>query len=851
MSLRAPTDRHHLMATASPPQSLDSAVDRLAVRSAIGAAVESSRVTVVSAPSGYGKSVAVGEWARTVPMPVAWLTLSRFDRDPVRLLAAVVRAVRSIAVRTGDPAYLELLTIDPHSADVAASYEAVCLAVAALESPVALVIDDVQRAGDQIGEGIIGALVEAAPSTLRLVLVGRDRLRLHLKKLELQGEVRELGVDLLRFDADEVAAVAAALGQECAPAEASAIIAATEGWPAAVRLTLLSASGAAPGDSLTDFVAEEILEPLPVPLREFVLAATVYPELTVANAVAITEEPDAAALLEECIRRALFLERFGDAHKAPVYRWHSIFRSECMALLTRRDPAQVATLQRRAAGVLAHVDPVAAVDQALRAGDAAYAVEILLESWVSIVAGPHGGTTLGRICSVLPATWATDPRVRFIRACGVDLVGDRADAQRQYVRAAGLIDPADHEAEQIRDLAGLLLVDDHASLAAIADRVRNDLEASELTGPRRVATLWLLGMTEVRLRHRPQLAARTLEAAEREATALGDALLARRSAGQLAFAHAFMGEFERAEAVLARLQEVSGTVDGWDTFLGGAESAAAGWVAYWRADFTAADRHFRLIIDGGPASSAFSGIARMYLAFIAAAVGDAAQRSEATELLRGLLTSETHGVPWPAYRLISLAKLAEAEGRAQRAGIIARRFEFVTNIPAVGVMVAELLRRTGDDRAALSLLEQVRSVAAPYVRVSAGVVAALVQRGRGNTSAAHEILERTLQVAAPLHLLRPFVDDEPLLRTLLIEHTAWGTHFEPFLAAATRSPASMATEALSEREREILGYLRTTMTASEIAADLHLSINTVKTHLRALYRKLGVSSRREAVRVGS
>ena len=99
-------------------------------------------------------------------------------------------------------------------------------------------------------------------------------------------------------------------------------------------------------------------------------------------------------------------------------------------------------------------------------------------------------------------------------------------------------------------------------------------------------------------------------------------------------------------------------------------------------------------------------------------------------------------------------------------------------------------------------------------------------------------------------VLGPFVDDEPLLRTLLIEHAAWGTRFEPFLAAATRSPVSSATEALSDREREILGYLRTTMTASEIADDLHLSINTVKTHLRALYRKLGVASRREAVRVG-
>ncbi len=850
MSFRSPTTPQQLMATASPPQFLESAVERPAVRAAIAAAVESSRVTVVSAPSGYGKSVAVGEWARTSELPVAWLALSRFDIDPIRLLAGVLRAVRSIASRTGDPAYLELLTIDPHSADLAASYEAICLAVAALESPVALVIDDAQRAGETINDGIIGALVEAAPSTLRLVLVARDRVQVPVKKLELQGEARELGVDLLRFSAHEVVAVAAALGRECEPAEAEAIVAATDGWPAAVRLTVLSASGAIPGDSLTEFVAEEILAPLPEQLRRFVLAATVYQELTVANAIAITEEADAAALLEECIRRALFLERFADPSGEPVYRWHSIFAAECHTLFTRSDPDRVAHVHRRVATVLATVDPVAAVDQALRAHDAALAVEILLESWVSIMSGPHGAVTLERMCAVLPDEWLADPRVRMIRACGLSLVGDRADAQRQYVRAAESIDPHDRAAARVHDLAGLLLVDDHAALAALADHVRDELDSTETLAPRRAATLWLLGMTEVRLRHRPELAVRTLEAAEREATALGNDVLARRSAGQLAFAHAFTGEFERAEDVLERIREAAGTVDGWDSFVGGAEDAAAGWVAYWRADFAASERHFRRIIDAGTAASSFSGVARMYLAFIAAAVGDASQRTEAAELLRGIATNEAHGVPWPAYRMIGLAKLAEAEGREERAAIIARRFEFIANIPAVGVMVAELLRRAGDDRAAVGLLEQVRSVTAPYVRVAAGVISALVQRGRGNTTAAHETLERTLQVAAPLNIYRPFVDDEQLLRTLLIEHAAWGTRFEPFLAAATRSPVSQATEALSDREREILGYLRTTMTASEIAADLNLSINTVKTHLRALYRKLGVASRREAVRVG-
>ncbi|MGB4778339.1 helix-turn-helix transcriptional regulator [Microbacterium sp.] len=124
-------------------------------------------------------------------------------------------------------------------------------------------------------------------------------------------------------------------------------------------------------------------------------------------------------------------------------------------------------------------------------------------------------------------------------------------------------------------------------------------------------------------------------------------------------------------------------------------------------------------------------------------------------------------------------------------------------------------------------------------------------RAEAGRDDAHVALETALDLAVPEHILRPFADPYPELRTLLEQHATWGSRHGAFIAEALarREAASAAAADLSEREREVLAYLRTTMTIAEIAAALYLSVNTVKTHVQSVYRKLGVGSRREAVRV--
>ena len=140
-----------------------------------------------------------------------------------------------------------------------------------------------------------------------------------------------------------------------------------------------------------------------------------------------------------------------------------------------------------------------------------------------------------------------------------------------------------------------------------------------------------------------------------------------------------------------------------------------------------------------------------------------------------------------------------------------------------------------------------------YFAISGLVVRALCARHDEESTKAHELLEEALAVGARQGLLRPFSHQDAALADLLAEHADLGTRHEHFLAEALARQRAVAGRTtgtlLSARESEVLARLATRMSASEIAADLFISPNTLKSHVRSIYRKLGVETRRDAVRV--
>jgi len=173
------------------------------------------------------------------------------------------------------------------------------------------------------------------------------------------------------------------------------------------------------------------------------------------------------------------------------------------------------------------------------------------------------------------------------------------------------------------------------------------------------------------------------------------------------------------------------------------------------------------------------------------------------------------------------------------------------SIPAIRVLAAEFYWSCGRPEQALAQLEQVLQ-APGYLRASGLVLSALCARSSGNEGGAGRLLEEALGLGATLRITRPFQFNDPALTALLVEHAGRGTRHDDFLAEQVAFHAHRrqvgAHQPLSARESEILGYLVTSMSAEEICEALFVSRNTLKTHLKSIYRKLGVDNRRDASR---
>ena len=828
-----------------PPVRQPATVARPVLVQLLDDVVDQHPVTIITAPSGFGKTTLASEWAETSPRLVAWLSIGPLDATEVD--EGIVGALESVLPPDRVP------DVDPFGtsagdepADLRHRLEA---ALSGVLEPFVLVIDDAQRAELSLESGLLAALIADTPPVLRLVLVGTTALEARIPRFVLSHPDAIVGAEVLAFDALEVAALAVEM---TSVADAIAVHAETAGWPIAVRLALLSGSARARGAARTgglmrEYVRDVILSALDPELARFVVDATVCTELSPRLAAELTGVAEAAGLLEQCRRLGLFLDRH-DTPAGVEYRWHALFARHCRELLAEEDPARLAALQRHAARLLADARPLDAVAQYLEVGDAVAAAGVIESEWVRLVMGNAAGA-VDRACLALPPTLTDSPTIQLVRACAREVLGEHKAARELFERAE-LAASGDQSAERTLELARLFFLDDRARTAADITAVRAQLLDGERSANARAAITFLLGWTELVQRAHPEQIVETLEGAVRKAEAVGDRTLTRRARECLAYALAWGGEFRAARPLLDALADEDPEESTWVAYVGGSGGVAAGVVALWAYDLPRAEQEFRRVIAFGGGRRIFSDIARILLAATAAASGDARLCRRAALELQFLPRIETHGVAWPRYRQLAIALLEEGVGHGERALQLARGLADETTLPLLAVLVAGIMRRCGSHSEALQLLRRLTPYATiPYIRVATLVTNALSQSMSGRSEAAHELCEEALALAEHEDIRLLFADHDPGLRELLSAHIAWGTRHEEFVLSCLRPGADDAgIGALSERERDVFEQLRTTLTTIEIAERLGVSVNTVKTHQRSIYRKLGVTSRREALR---
>ena len=834
---------------------------RPAAIEALNSACERKRAIVVAAPSGYGKTVALSQWATlraaTAPGSVAWLTLTVRVADRADVLRGLLTALSNAARIGGDDGLCRQLT---EVAEVlqASSYQAAVGALMQIDplTPLTVVIDDFQQARAAWREVDVLELIEHGPQWLNYVLATTDPVGSEWSRLRVHDQVAVIGSYELAFNRDEVAELADRFGKSLSRDDIDRVVQATGGWPAAVRLMLVSGDTplSVSDADLTDYLETAVLSRLRPDLSDFVLRTTVCARLDEQLAVALSGRPDAASVLRECVASGLFLEQFG-AGESASYQWHSIFVRHCRDVLRRTRPGEWQRLNRIAAVELAATYPLEAVECAIRGDDRQAGFDIIADRWLELLLQSRTGA-LDDACARLTTAFDENTEVLMVRACCRAMAGDSVTAALLFERAANRTSESgpSRRLEFIADLSTLLVSDDRASMARAAARAEELLADRAVVPPRIYAcALFVIGWANSRLRRGRSRGADMLQASVHECAKLGLIEVAHRGRQNLAFAAAHAGEFNRALVSLPESQTASAaSPELWLSHDGdGIERFTAGWIGFWRGELDIAVDC--LVSVSASVGVGYPDMGRMTLAFLASTVGTDEVLRVAEAAVARMPDVDTHGVPWNSYKLAGTARLYEARGRSGDALAIASEIVGREYVPMVSAVMAGMCRRLGAAELAATLAAQALTPDAPrYVVAYAEFVLALLAWHAGDLPLAHQHVERTLAAAHVEQVRYQFVDNaDAACRELLAAHVPT-TSYGEFLAEALilceqPKPAGTASR-LTARELEVLAYLRTAMTSQEIADRLDVSVNTLKTHQRSIYRKLAVANRREAIR---
>ena len=866
-----------------------------------------SKLTLVSAPAGFGKTTLLAEWVASNPneaASVAWLSLDPSDSQATTFWFHVVAALQRVAPGVGRTS-LSLLR-EPHPPPIQLVLETLVNDLSATSDIVILVLDDYHLIDAQdVHEGV-AFLLEHLPPAVHLVVATRADPGFPLARLRALGELVEIRAADLRFTDDEaVVYLNEVMGLDLTSADVAALEARTEGWIAALQLAALSMQGRSDpaefiaeftGDDryIVDYLVEEVLQRQPEPVRQFLLRTSILVRLNGPSSDAVTGESGGKAMLERLDRGNLFLVPLDDRRE--WYRYHHLFADVLLTRLMDEQSDLVPDLHRRAsAWYEQHGEPPEAIRHAIAAGDVARAADLMERAMPALRSSRQEAAMLDWL-QALPDELIASRPVLSVHYAGLLLDSGRLegaearlrDAERWLAmtddaagrRTAASRMPIVADEAEFRRLPGAIAVyraaqahlrsdvgstmtyatraldliddDDHlgrgsaAGLLALAYWTKGDLDAAhdawtdamtnlELAGHLTDAVGCAIALADIRIEQgRLREAMLTYERGLRLATQHGP--IALRGAADM---HVGMSErFIERDDLDAAVQHLAISKQ-MGPHLGSRQYPYRWCVAMARTR----------ALEGDPAG--------------ALTLLDDAERQYAADFYPRIR-------PIAALRAriwINQGQLSEARGWMRAEGLSTddeleyiRSFEHVT---LVRLLLAESRRDGGGQSltAALALLDRLLEAAVTGGRMGAAieilVLQALAHQMRRDTGAALVPLRRALDLAEPEGYVRAFLDEGSPMAALLsalrdgaAASSYAGELLTSFGSGVSRSPIDQdLVEPLSGRELEVLRLLATDLDGPGIARELVVSLSTIRSHTKAIYAKLGVTSRRAAVRV--
>ena len=844
---------------------------------------DATRVVVVSAPPGSGKTSLLRSWIRETGLgtTAAWLPMERAKRDPQHFWLSIVQALRHTEAGF---ARLHEVTAAPDF-DGWAFVTDLLTDLAPLDRRLWLIIDDLDELDDPDTLRQLELLLADAPAELRFALSTRRDLPLGLHRMRLDGGLTELRGPDLRFDLAEARAMFETAGVDLPDCALAALVERTEGWAAGLRLAALSlARHPDPERFVSEFsgsertvagyLRAEVLERQPADVRELLLRTSILERVSGPLADHVAGCSGSERIFQELEDANAFVTSL-DAGRS-WFRYHRLFAQLLQLELRRTFPAIVGSLHRAAARWFEQEGcKVEAIRHAQAARDWPHAAHMLLDSRIGLTLDGRV-TTVDELLGAFPASLAAEDPELAVTTAGVRLREGSFDEADEYIAVA------ERRGDQIlEDRQGIFEVQ-LASVQLALARQRGDL-------PGAVEAMRSL---ELALDSQPPnvagrsdeiraLALMTLGTAELWSLALGDArrhleeglALAQRIGrpyleigclAHLGIAAPLSGlsasealDFTQRAVALAEEHGLATNPIVTLAFAIGAGSLA------WLGRFEEAERwleraELALRPGGDPGTELALFHARGLVYSGQGRLEDALREFRSAEKIQGMLAGE-HAltVDLRARIMLTQVRMGRVEEAHAALSSIAEqdRDRAEVRIPVAAIHLAE-----GDPDRAIELLEPVtertvESLIPTWAAIHALLFDAAAREGLGDRRGAEASLERALDLAEPEGLILPFatipveglVEGYPRHRT---SHATFLATILDVLAGKSAPPCgdgAPLVDELSTAELRVIRYLPSNLKAPEIASELFVSTNTIRTHLRHIYAKLGAHRRAEAV----
>lgn len=857
------------------------------------------KLTLISAPAGFGKTTLVSEWIAGNDHPVAWLSLDERDSELKRFLSYLVAALQTISEKVGEKV-LELLQ-SPQLPPPESILTLLINELATIPRPFTLVLDDYHLVDAKTVDDALTFLLEHQPPQMHLIMTTREDPPLPLSRYRVRSQLTEIRASDLRFTLTEAADfLNQAMGLRLSEADIMALETRTEGWIAGLQMAALSLQGKGDTSSfiqdfkgshhfIIDYLVEEVLLTQPEKVRRFLLQTAILDRLCGPLCDAVTGQEDSERILQNLERSNLFVVPLDDHRE--WYRYHHLFAEVLTARSAKEQPAELSLLHQRASEWYEQNDaPADAIRHALAAKDFDRAARLIELSWPAMDATFQTSVWLSWLRALPEQVVAVRPVLLVgwawsllnngqLKAAAIQLKKAEALLQRTESQEvvfddeeqfrflpSSILTAQAYQAQSVGDIPAsvtyarkaldLLPKDDHlrrgpaAALLGLANWSNGNLEAAyqalaeamknfQLVGNIVFAVSGTYGLADIRVgQGRLREAVRTYERSLQLVSKIDGPVIPGTADLYLGLGDLYRekNDLEKAIQYISKSEEL------------GEQAALPDWP-------------FRLCLAKGRLKEA-QGDLESALAFF----------KKAEQLYYPTPMPEVRSIPAQQTRiLIKQGKLAEARAWVREQGLTTendlsylKEYEYLI---LADLLIAEF-RQSGDPRLikqATDLLDRLLQAAEAGGRTGSIIETllrhALAREAQGQLAQALTTLERVLTLAIPEGFVRTIADKGKPMINLLVDAAKQGIkpdYIGKLLGESQKEKATLSTtehspsiqlliEPLSDRELEVLQLIAQGLSNREISERLYLALSTIKGHNRNIFDKLEVQRRTEAV----